>query len=763
MSEFADVTKKRHHPSKTKKKKPKNTTTTKTSNSTEKSTKQKESKEAAKIRNPKAFISASGRNRHRIIQRKNDRLHKKEHLPLPDRTPNEPPPIIVAVQGPPGVGKTTLIQCLVKHYTKQNVTDPKGPITLISSKKRRLTFIEVPNDLNSMCDIAKIADLVLMVIDANYGFEMETFEFLNILQTHGFPKVMGILTHLDLFKKVSTLSKTKKRMKQRFWTEIYDGAKLFYLSGLLHGKYLKRDILNLSRFISTQKFRPLIWRNAHPYFMVDRMEDITDPESIRQNKKCDRTVALYGYLHGTNLKKNMKVHLPGCGDFYMKDVSTLIDPCPCPEKAIKQKLNQKDKLLYAPMSNVGELFFDRDAVYINVDPNQLRFTDKKQLQGEGEGEGDGDAALQLDEGPGEQMVRELQNIGHTVDENLESADLVLLKNSTAPVSVQKEPHQRRPAPSKNDYKNSDSDSDSEDDQQSGRDNQPEDDDDVESGKDEDEDDEDDDGDDEDEDEDDDGDGDGDGDEENDTLQSSERNSQTSRLTTEYSLSSTKGTPKKLNKRRACQEHDEESSLLQESKTSKTDTSTRVDGDESDADNAAEDEDDDEDEKDLDASEKSLKQTKSKGEDDDSDTDSQDYQDIEGSIKWKENMLERAKQNFLKPLNLMKVVYGTNTMDEQESKITKSDGGNDGDSDSENFFKVRSATTEKEDLNIVDSSVFRHADDTLLDLENEELAQLLASRFVSRDYAYDEDYGVDANDTSLYGDFEDLEKKTTSYR
>ena len=48
----------------------------------------------------------------------------------------------------------------------------KGPITLVSGKKRRLTFIECNNDLNSMIDIGKIADLVLLMIDASFGFEM---------------------------------------------------------------------------------------------------------------------------------------------------------------------------------------------------------------------------------------------------------------------------------------------------------------------------------------------------------------------------------------------------------------------------------------------------------------------------------------------------------------------------------------------------------------------------------------------------------------
>jgi ribosome biogenesis protein BMS1 len=39
-------------------------------------------------------------------------------------------------------------------------------------KKRRLTFMECNNDINSMIDIGKVADLVLLLIDASYGFEM---------------------------------------------------------------------------------------------------------------------------------------------------------------------------------------------------------------------------------------------------------------------------------------------------------------------------------------------------------------------------------------------------------------------------------------------------------------------------------------------------------------------------------------------------------------------------------------------------------------
>ena len=43
-------------------------------------------------------------------------------------------------------------------------------------------------------------------------------------QVHGFPKVMGVLTHLDSFKDATRLKNTKKTLKHRFWAEIYQGT-----------------------------------------------------------------------------------------------------------------------------------------------------------------------------------------------------------------------------------------------------------------------------------------------------------------------------------------------------------------------------------------------------------------------------------------------------------------------------------------------------------------------------------------------------------
>eukprot|EP00953_Heterococcus_sp_UTEX-ZZ885_P022945 12648-Heterococcus_DN1.PRE.6 len=284
--------------------------------------------------NPKAFsVSNIGRTK-RNQQRNLDLAQRREVVPQIDRAAEvtATPPVMVVVMGPAGCGKSTLIRSLVKYYSNRSLTKVTGPITVVSGKKRRLTFFECPsNDTCAMVDLAKIADLVLLMVDASFGFEMETFEFLNVLQVHGFPKVMGVLTHLDEFTNARTLRKTRKRLKSRFWTEIYQGAKMFYLSGVLggnrskfaansnsddtaaaagsssssssgNGKYPKGEIRNMCLHISRVKFRPLVWRNTHPFVLVDRYEDMTSPVAIEENPLCDRDVTVYGYVRGTHLK-----------------------------------------------------------------------------------------------------------------------------------------------------------------------------------------------------------------------------------------------------------------------------------------------------------------------------------------------------------------------------------------------------------------------------------------------------------------------------
>lgn len=361
---------------------------------------------SAKQRNPKAFAIQSATKAERRFRRTMDIKSKGYHVPTVDRTPAKPPPTIVAIVGPPKVGKTTLLKCLIRNFTRQKMTTIDGPVTLVSGKKKRITFIECSNDINMMIDVAKIADLVLLMIDAKSGFEMEIFEFLNICQVHGMPRLMGVLTHLDLFKNKKVLQKTKTILKKRYRLEIPRGEKMFYLSGIMYGEYLKNEVHNLGRFISVMKFELSAWKKSHPYVLVDRMEDITNPELQAKEPVCNRRVCLYGYARGGALKRDSFYHIPGCGDYIIKHINFLPDPCPLPDKQKKRSLNEKERLIYAPMCGVGGIVYDKDAVYIETKENK---NDKKSE----------------DNNPSDKLVDSLVSAQQTIDEKMKATQIQL--------------------------------------------------------------------------------------------------------------------------------------------------------------------------------------------------------------------------------------------------------------------------------------------------------------------------------------------------
>lgn len=394
--------------------------------------KKKDGKDKRAVAKPGAMMRSV-----RISAERDVRRARNPNAPV-DRPESDLAPKVVAVVGPRQSGKSTVIRSLVRHWTKRKIVDTHGPMTMVTGRKRRLTLLEVSDDLPSIIDAAKVADLILCVIDAHFGFEMETFEVLNIAATHGMPRVIGVLTNLDKFRDGKQVRNVKKRIKSRFWTELYDGAKLFYFSGLTtHEDYLSREVLNLARFISVTKYRPIRWRTEHPYVLADRVEDVSDPTL---DPTANRTVATFGYVRGTNLRVNNGrwfIHVAGLGDLHARRVDVLPDPCPpaeggydhpaAPKK--KKRLGDRERILYAPMAgNMDGIIYDKDAVYITLPDQAVRFTKE---DGEGSDD-DEDDEEQLEEGV--QMVRDLQQVRIGIDENIESKRMQMLSDGAAMTS-----------------------------------------------------------------------------------------------------------------------------------------------------------------------------------------------------------------------------------------------------------------------------------------------------------------------------------------
>lgn len=190
-----------------------------------------------------------------------------------------------------------------------------------------------------MIDLAKIADIVIILIDASIGFEMETFEFLSLLRSHGFPTVMGVLTHTDFFKDNKQLRKTKKKYKARFEHEVGSDSKLFYLSGMKFSQYLKREILNLARMISVMKVTPIPWKQTHPYIVPDRYEHSREGAKVEDSELVD--VHFYGWIRGCTFRLNNKIHIIGLGDYEIENSEIIEDPVPVVELKVHEDKNAK--------------------------------------------------------------------------------------------------------------------------------------------------------------------------------------------------------------------------------------------------------------------------------------------------------------------------------------------------------------------------------------------------------------------------------------
>lgn len=337
--------------------------------------------------NMKAYSFQSVVAARRVIQRQANALQKAARLPYVARYGDYPPPDLVAIIGPKGVGKTTLTKALVKVIGGYSISDPIGPITVIASKTKRITFYDVPSSIPAILDISKLVNLVILVVNAKVGLEVEHYEYLNILQATGFPRVFTVFTHLDEFHKIKALRNEKVKLRERIWKEVHPGSRVFYMNGLAYGRtYHKTDMALLARILSRQEYKlGLNWRDNHAGVLIDRIEDITDPGLLskvnqEKNKLVKHTLLVYGYVRGTYMDPAQHFCIPGAGNVIVKSMKPLPDPCQCFEQQKKdgearRSLSSKSKTIYAPFSNMGDIFHDKDGLWLRIHETGVRWKD----------------------------------------------------------------------------------------------------------------------------------------------------------------------------------------------------------------------------------------------------------------------------------------------------------------------------------------------------------------------------------------------------
>lgn len=177
--------------------------------------------------------------------------------------------------------------------------------------------------------------------------------------------------------------------------------------------YPKLEVSKLARYIGTTKPQSIPWRLTHPYLLADRWQVVED-NSYKKEDMVD--VCFYGYIRGSSYRGNGKVHIVGMGDFLVKRVDVLTDPCPefkrqdghaeetnpdndiegesikqvgenvagqdvegvamGAKKSKRRTLNQSERIIYAPQCNLGSLNYDSSG-YVTIPYEYVKFTRMK--------------------------------------------------------------------------------------------------------------------------------------------------------------------------------------------------------------------------------------------------------------------------------------------------------------------------------------------------------------------------------------------------
>lgn len=219
-----------------------------------------------------------------------------------------------------------------------------GASSNMASRKQRLIFLEMNrNDPYSIMDVAKVADLVLVVMSCRKtnvtGVKQDPFEHskaidelgyraLSLIRSQGLPSMIGVLQHIEHISS-SKHSMVKKLFQRIFESEFTNTYKFMSLNRSTETlKY--NDSNALLRQIAVHFPMDITWRKQRSY-MLGEVSHVREDE-----------VHIKGYIKQNYLNAKRLIHITGIGKlaWKIKRIEVAQDPCP-----VKLTTKEKDKVL----------------------------------------------------------------------------------------------------------------------------------------------------------------------------------------------------------------------------------------------------------------------------------------------------------------------------------------------------------------------------------------------------------------------------------
>ena len=272
--------------------------------------------------------SVSTANRlNRLNRGQQIKKQKRDNVLLQKRVGSSrgPPKIVAIIPLSEYVNSLDLLHSCLREGTApaSNAHAGSNSSTYYTQFKAHVTFITAELDVMSVLDAAKVADIILLVVDANADELISDAGAicLSAIKAQGCPDLLCCVQGLEEFNGKALIDR-RKTVGRICETEVMSSVKVLEFSSRKDKMSEARNysVSNICRQICSISPKDIGWRSIRTYLLSQTCDlEPKEADSIDE-EKVTGTIRVGGYLRGRPLPINSLVHIVGVGTGRVKEI-----------------------------------------------------------------------------------------------------------------------------------------------------------------------------------------------------------------------------------------------------------------------------------------------------------------------------------------------------------------------------------------------------------------------------------------------------------
>ena len=225
-------------------------------------------------------------------------------------------PLIVAVVSLcPDVDSRVVKKALASNFDTQSCANVGSHLTgTVQKFKQRMTVLAASRDVDSVLDLARVADVIVFSVSAIEEIDDKGQLFMSLIRAQGVPSHAHVVVGLEKIAQKNR-NDVRKYLLKKAQENFPQEEKVFPITSVSEEANLVRHVVNMKR-------KALTWRDMHPYILANEI-------GFDQGSEASTgTLRVTGFLRGRPLSANGLVHIQGYGDFQIEKIVSAADPCP---------------------------------------------------------------------------------------------------------------------------------------------------------------------------------------------------------------------------------------------------------------------------------------------------------------------------------------------------------------------------------------------------------------------------------------------------